>query len=111
MRGMHGTLDAELEVRRTIKRAELSVFLCLQAIVLTVVDVDNKEIIDGLSRGEMKCIGQKAKDAEFVDLDLGRIAQSPPRRHTGGSRARQTASLHKGNSATVALRKVHHRRQ
>ena len=56
MPGMHGTLDAELEVRRTIKRAQVSVFLylCRKAIVLTVVDVDNKEIIDGLSRGEMK---------------------------------------------------------
>ena len=27
--GMYGTLDAELEVQRTIKRAELTAFLCL----------------------------------------------------------------------------------
>ena len=29
MHGTYGTLDAELEVQRTIKRAELMVFLCL----------------------------------------------------------------------------------
>ena len=29
MHGMYGTLDADLEVRRTIKRAELAAFLCL----------------------------------------------------------------------------------
>ena len=29
MRGMHSTLDAELEVQRTIKRAQLTVCLCL----------------------------------------------------------------------------------
>ena len=28
MRGMYGTLEAELEVQRTIKRAELTAFLC-----------------------------------------------------------------------------------
>ena len=30
MRGMCGTLDAEVEVQRTIKRAELTAFVCLQ---------------------------------------------------------------------------------
>ena len=29
MRGMHGSMDAELEVQRTIKRAEPTAFLCL----------------------------------------------------------------------------------
>ena len=29
MNGMYGTLDAELEVQRTIKRAELTAFLSL----------------------------------------------------------------------------------
>ena len=29
MRGMYGTLEAELEVQCTIKRAELTAFLCL----------------------------------------------------------------------------------
>ena len=67
MHRVYGTLDAELEVQRTIKRAELTSFLCLlrKAIGPTVVHVDNKVIIDGLWRGEMKCIGAKAKDADL----------------------------------------------
>ena len=43
VRWMYGTLDAELEVQRTIKRAELIAFLCLlrKAIGPTMVHVDN----------------------------------------------------------------------
>ena len=64
---MHGTLDAELEVQRTSKRAELTAFLCLLKKVIgpTMVHVDNKGIIDGLWRSEQKCIGPKAKDADL----------------------------------------------
>ena len=54
MHGMYGTLDAELEVQRTIKRAEQTAFLCLlrKAIGLTMVHVANKGISGGLwSRG------------------------------------------------------------
>ena len=63
----YGTLDAELEVQRTIKRAEQTAFLCLlrKACGPTVVHVDNKGIINGLWRGEMKCIGSRAKDADL----------------------------------------------
>ena len=63
MHGMYGTLDAGLEVQRTIKRAELMAFLCLlrKAMGPTMYHVDNKGIIDGLWRGEMTCIGPKAK--------------------------------------------------
>ena len=40
--GVYGTLDVELEVQRTIKRAELTAFLCLsrKAIGPTMVHVD-----------------------------------------------------------------------
>ena len=50
MRGMYGTLEAELEVQRTIKRAELTAFLCLfrKAIGPTMVHVDNEGIIEWL---------------------------------------------------------------
>ena len=50
MHEMYRTLEAELEVQRTIKRAELMAFSCLlrNAIGLTMVHVDNKGIIDGL---------------------------------------------------------------
>ena len=53
---MYGTLDAELEVQRTINRAELTVFLCLfrKAVGPTMVHVDNQGIIDGLWRSEMR---------------------------------------------------------
>ena len=67
MHGMYGTQDAELEVQRTIKRAELTAFLCFlwKAIGPTMVHVDSKGIIDGLWRGHMKCIGPEAMDADL----------------------------------------------
>ena len=47
MHGMYGTLDAELEVQRTIRRAKLTAFWCLlrRATGPTMVHVDNKGII------------------------------------------------------------------
>ena len=67
MHGMYGTLDAGLEVQRTITRAELTAFLCLirKAIGPTMVHVDNRGIVDGLCRGETRCIGPRAKDADL----------------------------------------------
>ena len=52
MHGMHSTLDAELEVQRTIERAQLTVCLCLIRRISgpTKAHVDNKGIIDGLWR-------------------------------------------------------------
>ena len=57
MHGMYGTLDAEREVQRTFKRAELTAFMCRlrKAVGLTVVHVDTQGIIDGLCRGEVAC--------------------------------------------------------
>ena len=65
--GELGPMDAESEVQRTIKRAELTAFLCLLKNIIgpIKVHVDNKGIIDGLLRGEMKCIGPKAGDADL----------------------------------------------
>ena len=54
MRAVYGTMDAELEVKRTVKRGWP-----------TMVHDDTKGIIDGLWRGEMKCIGPQAGDAEI----------------------------------------------
>ena len=47
MHGMHRTLDAELEVQRTIERAEVTAFLRLftKAIGPTMVHIDNKGIV------------------------------------------------------------------
>ena len=63
MHGMYGTLDAELEVQRTIKRAELIAFLCLvrEAVDPMVVHVDNKGIIDGLWREKRNALVQKRR--------------------------------------------------
>ena len=49
MRGMYGTLDAELEIQRTFKMAGLKAFLCLlkRIIVRTTAHVDNKAIVGG----------------------------------------------------------------
>ena len=67
MHGVYGTMVAELEVQRTIKRAELTAFLCLLKKIFGPVKmhVDNNGIIDGLLRGEMKCIGPKSRDADL----------------------------------------------
>ena len=50
MHGMYGTLDAELEVQRTIKRAELTAFWCLLRKVLVPrrCTLTTKVFFDGL---------------------------------------------------------------
>ena len=64
--GMYGSTEAEFEVQRTVKRAELTAFLCLLERVIMLsqesvigpikVHVDNKAMIDGLRIGEKECI-------------------------------------------------------
>ena len=70
---MYGTLEAELEVQRTIKNAELTAFLCLlkKVIGTTKVHVDNKGISDGLWKGEMKCVGSIALSVFGEEIDRG----------------------------------------
>ena len=53
--------------RSTIKRAELTAFLCLLRKVIgpTKVHVDNKGTIDGLRKGEKECIKPRAVDADL----------------------------------------------
>ena len=67
LHGMYASMEAEFEVQCTIKRAELTAFTCLlkRVIRLIKVDVDNKGIIDGLWRGERRCIDPKAGDADL----------------------------------------------
>ena len=54
LHGMYGSVEAECEVQRTIKRAELTAFLCLLRKVSgpIKVHVDNKGTIDWLRKGE-----------------------------------------------------------
>ena len=49
LQGMYGSMEAELEVQRTIKKAELTAFLCLfkKLIGPTKVHVDKKELLTG----------------------------------------------------------------
>ena len=65
--GMYGSMEAELEIQRTIKRAELTAFSCLLKRVIgpIKVHVDNKGIIDGLRKGERECIMPRAGDADL----------------------------------------------
>ena len=66
LHGVYGSMQAEYEVQRTIKRAELAAFLCLLRKVCgpTKIHVDNKGIIDGLRKGEKECIKPRAGDAD-----------------------------------------------
>ena len=54
LHGMYGSVEAEFEVQRATKRAELTAFLCLRKKVdgPIKVHVDNKGIVDGFWRGE-----------------------------------------------------------
>ena len=60
LRWMYGSMEAKYEVQRTIRRAELTAFLCLLKKVTEPIKVrvDNKGIIDGPWRGERKCIAE-----------------------------------------------------
>ena len=67
LHGMYGSMEAEFEVQRTIKRAELTAFLCfLKKVIGPIkVHVDNKGIIDGLRKGEKECIKPRAGDSDL----------------------------------------------
>ena len=64
---MYASMEAELEAQRTIKRAELTAFLChLRKVSGPIkVHVDNKGTIDGLRIGEKECIKPRAADADL----------------------------------------------
>ena len=78
LHGMYGSMEAELEVQRTTKRAELTAFLCFLKKVIgpNKLHVDNKGIIDGLWRGEGKCIDPKAGDADLWLKKFGKNCTS-----------------------------------
>ena len=67
LHGMYGSMEGELEVQRTIKRAELTAFLChLRKVSGPIkVRVGNKGIIDGLRKGEKECVKPRAGDADL----------------------------------------------
>ena len=61
------SMEAEYEVQRTVKRAELTAFLCiLKKVIGSIkVHVDNKGIIDALRKGEKECVKPRAGDADL----------------------------------------------
>ena len=69
-------MEAELDVHQTVKRAELTAFLCLLKKVFRPikVHVDDKGITDGLWRGERECIKPKAGDAVKIWEELHFLA-------------------------------------
>ena len=80
-------MEAEFEVQRTIKRAELTAFLCLLRKVRGPVEihVDNKGIIDGIRRLGEECIKPRAGDADLWIKNVGRISGQLEKKHLGGS--------------------------
>ena len=60
LHGMYGSMEADFEVQRTIKRAELTAFLCLHQ-----DSCGHKGIIDELRKGEKECIKPRAGDADL----------------------------------------------
>ena len=80
LHGMCGSMGAELEVQRTVKRTELTASLCLLKRVIgpVRVHVDNKGIVDGLRRGEREMHRARSGRCRLVDQDLGRIAKGGP---------------------------------
>ena len=67
MHGMYGALDANLEVQRTIKRADLTDFhfVVKRTIGQDTAHVDNQGINDRLHRGEMRCFRPTSKDVDL----------------------------------------------
>ena len=61
LHGMYGSMKAESEVQRTIKRAELTAFLCLLRKVTGPIKfhVDNKGILDGHEEVEKSVSSQE----------------------------------------------------
>ena len=111
--GMYVSMEAELEIQRTTKKAELTPFLCRLKTVIgpTKVHVDNKRMIDGLRKGEKECIKPRVGDADFLVKNLGRITWSGRKRHLGGSGTCEGASYQKGKEKYVAVCKICHGRQ
>ena len=63
LHGMYGSMDAEYEVQRTIKRAELTAFLCLFRTVCGPLKdhVDDKGFIAGLRKVRKNVLSQETE--------------------------------------------------
>ena len=84
MHGLYGTLDAEFEVQRTTKRAELTAFLCLlrRTVGRSTAHVENKGIIHGLweetgSASVQLSLGRRHGETLVVPLSILEGSQEP----------------------------------
>ena len=95
LHGMFGSMEAESEVQRTIRRAELTAFLCLLERVKgpDKVHVDNKGIFKGYGEEKRKGIDSKAGDA---DLWTKIVTSGDVEKDIGGSGACQGAPHKEG---------------
>ena len=72
LHGMCGSMEAELEVQRTIKRAELTALSCLLVVGPMKVHVGNKGRIDGLWREEQEIASIRELETLICGLRLGK---------------------------------------
>ena len=82
--GMYGSMDAEFEIQRTIKRAELTAYVCfLKRLIGPIkVHVDNKGIIEELRKGE-RVYQAKSGRCRIMHTILRGITWSGRKRHFG----------------------------
>ena len=74
--GMYGSMEAEYEVQRSIKSAELTAFSCLLRKVIgpIKVHVSIEGTFDGLQKGEKRVYQAKSRRCKPVDQNQRRIA-------------------------------------
>ena len=94
---MYGLFDAEQEDGAD------GLLVFFKIIRTMKVHVDNKGTIDGLWRGERKCMDPKAGDADLWVKNLGRIAPLCLKRNCGGSGACQGAPHKERQEREVAI--------
>ena len=75
LHGMYGSMEAECEAQRTIKRAQLTAFLCLLRKVSgpNKVHVDNEGTIGVSRQGEKRVYQAWSRRCRLVDTILGRV--------------------------------------
>ena len=86
LRGMYGSMEAENEVQRTIKRAELTAFLCsLRKVSGPIkVHVDNKGILMGYEKVRKSVLSPGDADLWIkIWEELHELVKK--KRHLGGS--------------------------
>ena len=107
MRGIDGTSDAECDVQRNIKRAELTAILCLLTRMVgpTSAHVAYRGIIStGAVEKKNEVHLSENEGCGSVDSDVGRNTHAPPRRNFFGSRACQSAQVEEEQAQNVAVR-------